>query len=137
MGCDFYIYTYLEIEHTDGVSYYEFPYMRGYYRSLDCSDYDSDDDENDYYYKSEEYKELYNYMIKIWLKPKKPVIIYDNHSFVTPKFEMKYLPKIRKIINNKYVNKHRMLDDIGTLTSMEQIIKITKKEYRYDPLEKE
>jgi hypothetical protein len=136
MGCDFYIYTYLEIEHINGISYYEFPYIRGYYCSLDCSEYDSDDDEKDYYYKSAEYQRNYNKMIKIWLKPKKPVIIYDNHSFTKPRFEMKYLPKIQKIINKKYVNKDPLLNDTGSFTSIEQVIKITKKEYRYDPYEK-
>ena len=45
MGCDFYIYIYLEIEHTKGISYYELPTMRGYYCDLECGVCDSDDDE--------------------------------------------------------------------------------------------
>ena len=48
MGCDFYIDVYLEIEHINGISYYEFPTIRGYYSDLlDFNVYnDSDDSDN-------------------------------------------------------------------------------------------
>jgi len=88
MGCDYYIYSYLEIEHNNGLSYHFFPIIRGYYCELECGIYDSDDDENDYYYNSIEYEALYENMIKISLTPRKPIIIYDNKSFVEPKFEI-------------------------------------------------
>ena len=52
-GCDFYIYVYLEIQHVNGVSYYQFPTIRGYYCELECGIYDSNDDEKDDYYNSE------------------------------------------------------------------------------------
>ena len=52
MGCDFYIYVYLEIHHINGISYYELPTIRGYYCDLECGVCDIDDDENNYYYNS-------------------------------------------------------------------------------------
>jgi hypothetical protein len=69
MGCDFYIYVYLEIQHTNGISYYQFPTIRGYYCDIECGIYDSDDDEEDYYYNSEEYETLYNNMKKMCVNP--------------------------------------------------------------------
>jgi len=133
MGCDYYIYTYLEIEHTNGQSYYFFPTIRGYYCELECGIYDSDDDENDYYYNSIEYEALYENMIKICLTPRKPIVIYDNKSFVEPKFEIKYLPMIQDKIDKKYVEKYPRYDDTGSFTSIDEVIKVTKKEERYTP----
>ena len=135
MGCDFYIHVYLEIEHSKGISYYEFPSIRGYYCDLECGVYDSDDDEKDYYYNSTEYKSLYENMKKICLTPRKPIIIYNNNSFISPKLEMKCLPIILDKINKKNVNKYPRYKDTGTFTSIEQVIRITKKEDRYDPYE--
>lgn len=133
MGCDYYIYNYLEIQHINGISYYEFPTIRGYYCELECGFYDSDDDENDYYYNSTEYNTLYENMKKISLTPRKPVVIYNNNSFISPKLEMKYLPIIQNKINKKYVEKYPRHKDTGSFTSIQQIIKVTKKEERYDP----
>ena len=124
MGCDYYIYTYLEIYHINGISYYELPTIRGYYCDLECGVYDSDDDENDYYYNSIEYKTLYENI--------KPVVIYNNNSFKSPKLEMKYLPIIQNKINKKYVEKYPRYKDTGNFTSIEQIITVIKKEERYD-----
>ena len=132
MGCDFYIYVYLEIQHVNGVSYYQFPTIRGYYCELECGIYDSDDDEKDNYYNLEEYETLYNNMKKMCLTPRKPIVIYDN-SFISPKLEMKYLPFVTDKINKKYVEKYPRYEDTGKFTSIEQVIKITKKEERYDP----
>ena len=132
MGCDFYIYVYLEIHHINGISYYEMPTIRGYYCDLECGIYDSDDDENDYYYNSTEYNTLYENMIKLCLTPRKPVVIYSNNSFSKPNFEMKYLSIIQDKINNIYVEKYRRFKDTGTFTSIDQVIKITKKEDRYE-----
>ena len=46
---------------------------------------------------------------------------------------MKYLPFITDKINKQYVEKYPRYKDTGTFTSIEQVIKITKKEERYDP----
>ena len=135
MGCDFYIYVYLEIEHNKGITYYQLPTIRGYYCDLECGIYDSDDDEKDYYYNTREYETLYENMKKICLTPRKPIVIYDKNSFITPKFEEKYLPIIQYNINKKYVEKYPRYKDTGTFTSMVQVIKITKKEERYDRYE--
>jgi hypothetical protein len=134
MGCDFYIYVYLEIQHINGISYCELPTIRGYYCDLECGVYDSDDDEIDYYYNSIEYNALYENMKKICLTPRKPVVIYDDNSFISSKFEMKYLPIIQNKINKKYVKKNSRYEDTGVFTNIEQIIKVVKKEERYDRL---
>jgi len=133
MGCDFYIYVYLEIQHSKGISYCELPAIRGYYCDLECGICDSDDDENDYYYNLTEYKSLYENMKKICLTPRKQVVIYDNKLFMSPKLEMKYLPIIQNKINEKKVSKYSRYEDTGKFTNIEQVIKITKKEERYDP----
>ena len=135
MGCDFYIHVYLEIHHINGISYYKLPTIRGYYCELECGVCDSDDDENDYYYNSTEYKTLCENMKKICLTPRKPVVIYNNNSFVSPKLEMKYLPIIKSKINKKNVKEFNRHEDTGIFTSLEQIINVVKKEERYDPYE--
>jgi len=111
MGCDFYIFVYLEIQHINGISYYELPTIRGYYCDLDCGIYDSDDDVIDYYYNSIEYNTLYENMKKICLTPRKPVVIYDNNSFISSKFEIKYLAIIQNKINKKYVKKYTRYEE--------------------------
>lgn len=133
MGCDFYIYPYLEIQHSDGISYYHLPMIRGYYCELACGFWDSDDDEKDYYYNSAEYDKLYDDMIHLCLTPRKPVVIYENHSFVSPKLETKYLQMIQEKINGNDLEKYPHHKDTGALTNIDQIITITKKEERYDP----
>jgi hypothetical protein len=137
MGCDFYIYVYLEIHHINGISYYELPTIRGYYCDLECGVFDSDDDEKDYYYNSKEYNKLYKNMKKICLTPRKPVVIYENNSFISPKLETKYLSIIQNKINNKNVEKYIRYKDTGIFTNMEQVIKVVKKEERYDPFDSE
>lgn len=135
MGCDYYIYVYLEIEHTNGTSYYNFPVIRGYYCELDYGIVDSDDDENDHYYNSAEHEALYENMKKLCLTPRKPVVIYNNNAFIMPRFETKYLPIIQDKINKKDVEKRERYVDTGRLTSIDDIITVTKKEERYDPFE--
>jgi hypothetical protein len=137
MGCDYYIHVYLEIHHINGISYYEIPTIRGYYCDLECGVCDSDYDENDYFYNSIEYKSLYENMKKICLTPRKPVVIYNNKSFISPKLEMKYLPFIQNKIKKKYVEKYirYRYKDTGIFTQIEQIIKVVKKEERYSPFE--
>jgi len=132
MGCDFYIRVYLEIQHMNGISYCELPTIRGYYCDLECGVCDSDDDEMDYYYNSIEYDALYENMKKICLTPRKPVVIYDNNSFLSSKFETKYLPMIQNKINKKVMKINSRYEDTGIFTNIEQIIKIVKKEERYD-----
>ena len=132
MGCDYYIQPYLKIHHSKGISYYNLPIIRGYYSDLECGVYDSDDDEKHLYYNSKEYVKLFNNMIKICLTPRKKVVIYKNNSFINSKFEKKYLPIIQNIINGNYDDEYIPCDDdIETFTSIDQIIKITKKEKRY------
>jgi hypothetical protein len=135
MGCDFYIHIYLEIEHINGISYYQLPTIRGYYCDLECGICDSDDDENDYYYNSPEYKTLYENMKKICLTPRKPVVIYNNNEFITTKFQEKYLPIIQDKIKKKYVEKYPLYEDTGTFKNIGQVLRVIKKEERYAPLQ--
>jgi len=132
MGCDYYINVYLEIEHNNGISYYQLPTVRGYYCDLECGVCDSDDDEKDYYYNSPEYRKLYHNMKKLCLTPRKPLLIYDNKSFITDKLETKYLPIIQNKINKIYIEKYSSYRDTGKFTSIAEVIKITKKERRYE-----
>ena len=132
MGCDYYINVYLEIEHINGISYYEFPTIRGYYCELDCGIYDSDDEEEDHYYNSSEFNTIADLMVKISLTPRNPVVIYENNSFKTQHIEKKYLPKIEEIMHKKYDYRYPRYKDTGTFNSLDQVIKITKKEKRYE-----
>lgn len=135
MGCDFYIHNILEIEHKNGISYYELPMRRGYYWELDNEYYDSDYDaeENNDNDKLELYNKIYDMMKEYLLTSKKPIIIYRNNSFVTKKLETKYLPFIYNKLNKIYVEDYCMYEDTGTFTEMSEIIRITKKEIRYEP----
>lgn len=82
MGCDYYILKVLKIFFNDNDKDYlevELDRKRGYY------EYDKyDEDEEDYQEKMNEY-------IKITLTPRmKPILIYNNNSFNTSTFEIKY-----------------------------------------------
>ena len=132
MGCDYYIDVYLEIEHNQGTSYCELSGFRGYFCELDRDIYDSDDDENDVYHKSIEYKNLYNDMTRLSLTPRKPVVIYCNNSFIKKRFETKYLPNIQEKMNKKKMEEILRFKDSGIFTDIKEIIKVTKKELRYE-----
>jgi hypothetical protein len=124
MGCDYYIHLYVEIQYISGVSKYQYATIRGFYSELDCGIYDSDDEECDYYYHSNEYKKLYEDMVKLSLTPRKSIVIYENGSFKSPHFENKFKMMIENILSKK---------DIPNLNHFEEITKITKIEERYEP----
>jgi len=120
MSCDYYIAVYLVIEHAKGKCYYQLPMIRGYYCDLECGVYDSDDEEQDHYYNTKEYKALYDSMKSICLTPRKPVVIFDSEygGFRTQVFKMKYLYMIQEKVRD-----------------LSEVRKVTKKEYRYDPFD--
>lgn len=132
MGCDYYINVYLEIQHINGISYYELPFIRGYFSDLECGIYDSDDEEIDIYYNSEEYNELYTNMIKLCLTPRKPVVIYCNNSFVEKRFKNKYLPIIQNKLDGINLKEYYRFTDTDNFTNINEIIRITKKEVRHE-----
>jgi hypothetical protein len=132
MGCDFYIQVYLEIQHANGISYYKLPIIRGYYCELECGVCDSDEDEKDYYYNTTEYKNLCDDMKKICLKPRNPIVIYKDNTFITPKLESKYLPLIQEKINDKDTDNTCIFEDTGVFTNISEVVNITKKEIRYE-----
>lgn len=135
MGCDFYIRIYLEIETQNGTVYYELPEKRGWY----CGDYleaghaNSDDEEDKY--DAEQCATIeyaYNAMKKYCLMPRKPFVLYQNYRWFSKAAEKKYLPWIHKKIAKKYVEKWRIFRDNGTIANMSDVVKITKKEFRYE-----
>jgi hypothetical protein len=146
MGCDYYIDIYLEIEHSQGISYYDLPSKRGYYPELNYSFYDSDNDddnsdnsdnEKEQQEEENEYEKLYEMMKELALRPRKPVLLYKNNSFVKPKFETKYLPMIHNKLNHiNLEDRHPIYEDTGSFSSLGEVITITKKEVRYDPYDR-
>jgi len=131
MGCDYYIQCYLEIEHQNGISYYDLPIIRGYFSDLECGFNDSDDDEDDKYYNTKEFQQLYDSMIKLCLTSRKSVIIYSDNNFISNRMKQKYLHLLKNKINGNYNNEYYLYKDTGLLTNINQIIKVTKKEIRY------
>ena len=130
MGCDFYIHTYIEIEHKNGMSYYELPFSRGYYPEIGSNGYDSDADDDD---DDDEYDNIYKMCKNYYLTPMKPVIIFTNHSFANEKLKNKYLPILHDKIQGKYIEKYCVGEDTGTFTNIDEIIQVIKKEIRYEP----
>ena len=141
MGCDYYIYRHLKIEHTKGISYIELQCKRGYFFYFEIGFVDSDN-EDEPYYLTEEYKELDNKIQEFSLKPNPDVIIYENNKYAKPIFQEKYQNLIFKKISCKtqcnIMNDDDDDDDdddvmdTGKLSSFEDIIKITKFEKRYE-----
>ena len=124
MGCDYYIYKSLRIEHINGSSIIEFPSIRGYYGDFDYdqpdSDYDSDSDIHSY--KSGEFEKIYNLYRQLVLKPRQPLLIFDDGLFVKDFYKDKYFDIILEKIkaSGKY------------LTHMQEIYKIFKCEKRVE-----
>jgi hypothetical protein len=119
MGCDFYTYIYLEIKHTNGVSYIELNKLNEYY--CDCLEpiKDSDDEDDSYCKKVNEYLDSF-------LKPVlSPIVIYENKKFVKDKYRIKYQELLEyKTTWSKYWR------DTHVLLNFNDIIKVTKIEIR-------
>jgi len=142
MGCDFYISIYLLIEHKYGISYYELPSRRGWFCELDISfydsdiEYDDDEDDDDNGQDKElllEYDRLRTAMEKLCLTPRKDCVVYCDGKFVNEKMQEKYLPSIVNKMNGKYVEEYCYNRDTGKFSCFLDILKITRKESRYEP----
>lgn len=140
MGCDYYIYIYLEIEHCGGYAYYGLQLLRGYFPDFDFCVYDSDyEDEHGetILYHKEEYQRLYEAMSTLALKPTPPLVLYEKDSFTKPAFETKYLSAIQSKIENETKNDEEnrcfLKEDVGIFLGMDSILKVTKKELRIQP----
>lgn len=133
MGCDFYIYKYLEIEHKNGTAYYSLKDARGWFCELGINWYESDDEDYNPYYMSEECKQLWKDMVKLCLTPRQPFVLYKNDHFVSERVKDKYLPLLQNKINNIFINEKYIFKDTGIFESIEDIIQVTKKEIRYEP----
>lgn len=133
MGRDFVIHVFLEIQHTNGTAYYELPNIAGYYDSFDCGGiYDSDEEEEDRYYNTEQYRELKQKYYDMCLTPRKPLVLYENGDYVKKQFKKKYLPMIKNKFKGVYMEEFCVCEDVGELRDICDIIKITKKEIRYE-----
>lgn len=120
MGCDFYIYTYLEIKHTNGVCYIELSHQKGY--ECDCMEpmQDSDDEDTEAFKQSQQ-----EYFDRFLVPILRPILIYANNQFTKKRFKEKYEPMIEeKMYSTKYWR------DTGYLTCKENIITIEKIEVR-------
>jgi hypothetical protein len=141
MGCDFYISIYLLIEHKYGISYYALPSRRGWFCELDLTFYDSDieyDDENEDDNGQDkelllEYDRLRMAMENLCLTPRKDCVVYCDGKFVNEKMQEKYLSSIVNKMNGKCVEEYFYNRDTGTFSSFLDILKITRKEIRYEP----
>ena len=148
MGCDFYIYIYLEIEHLHGTAYFELPVRRGYFSQMDGGYYDDDfeDEENE----NTLYNSLYSAWIDLELTPYPPKIIYEKDAFVSAHFEEKYKTLLETYFqenlwsNQKYDDdpnyddssefKYKRHEDEGIPPeSFDSVLKITRKENRDCP----
>ena len=119
MVCDFLVYTYLEIKHKEGGAYVELNRRHDWY--CDCLEptVDSDDEEDNYRIRCEEYYESF-------LKPSfEPILIYDGKKFLRHSYLNKYWNVIyEKLESIKYWR------DVGTLLNMEDIQRVCKIEIR-------
>ena len=145
MEADYYIFKYLQIEHINGISYISLKHDEKYYsqflKNVNTIFEDDNDSDNDLS------TELTNKQIKIkhleimftqikylFLKPRNPIIIYENSQFLNSNFEKKYKKLIEDKINEKvYPPIFIEYSDTGKLESFETIKKITKIETRNDP----
>lgn len=85
MGADYYVFQYLEINHSYGTSYIELFCNRGYYCNCLDPGYDSDTDN------PRAYEEKIEKIKKIHLIPNfQPILIYNNGQYVNPRFQEKY-----------------------------------------------
>lgn len=127
MGCDYHIYIYLEIEHINGVSYYQFLRLNMWFPEQSVY-YDTDDSYDSNYSGDNEY----NNMVQRCLKCRKDLVIYNEGKFKNEFFEKKYLPVIQNKINKIYKESFTLFEDTGTLNDISEIIKVTRKEIRND-----
>ena len=120
MVCDFYIYTYLEIKHKNGVVYIELDKRGDYF--CDCLEPMLDSDDEDVESHNEQYDEYCNTFLKPVLRP---IVIYENKQFIKDKYQIKYQELLEsKPIFPKYWR------DTTPLLSAGDIIKVTKMEIR-------
>jgi hypothetical protein len=121
MGCDYYFFLYLKIEHTYGTAYIELSCERGYFCNCLDPGYDSDADNK------EEYEGIIEKIKELYLTPSiHPVLIYSNCYYTKPKFQEKY----DKLVNYKIDSQQKYWKDIGILQDKDDIISIYKIEIR-------
>jgi hypothetical protein len=122
MGCDYRIYKFLEITHTNGKSYIELDCERGYFLCSPMEGIDSDD---------EHYEELYKNRYDVYLKSDfVPMLLYEQGKFVRPQLEGKYKHRIEDKIKGGEGYDYDETRDTGKLKSMADIQTIYKIEVR-------
>lgn len=131
MVCDYFIERFLEIEHKNGISYYELSFKCKWFPCIDdCYDEAQDSDiELEVFEGNDEYDRVCKQIEVLCLIPRKWIVIFKEGSFINNKLEEKYLPMVLKKINNDRLSGDNK--DTGLFTDVTDIIKITKKELRY------
>ena len=136
MGCDYFIYTYLEITHTLGVCYFQLKTKRGHYTEFHENPADSDEDfsgeESERKADLQKIKENY---IDAILKPTPPKTLYFNKSWTAKEYEPKYKTYIDTYIEGNespYGSGNHFKDWGEKLTDFANILIIKKVEYRID-----
>jgi len=124
MGCDYYVYTYLEIKHKTGKVYIELDKKKGWF--CDCIEPDKDSD-NEYEDEDENFSNRIRQYFEIFLKPGfDPILIYDGEKFLKEQFIMKYFSRIQEKLENPVP----YWRDVGKINKMQDIQKIIKIEVR-------
>ena len=120
MGGDFFVYTYLEIKHSEGISYIELSYKQDWYCDCQEPDIDTDDEEQNYISRCDTYYENF-------LKPSyEPILIFDKGQFLKQNYIYKYF----HFIQEKADGKLKYWRDTGVLLDIRKIERIRKIEIR-------
>jgi hypothetical protein len=122
MGCDYYIFRCLKVEHKNGVAYIDLGDRERAYFTYDFN-VDSDD---------EYYDEKYSDWVGLHLQTlTDPIVIYQDGAFVRQQLEGKYGELIDKcVVEHAKHPPSEYSRDKGVLKCREDIVKITKIELR-------
>jgi hypothetical protein len=122
MGCDYIVYTYLEIKHNSGTAYIELSKKEEWY--CDCLEPDMDSDVEEEVYKTQCKKH-----IETFLKPSfQPILIYQNQDYLTHRFVEKYFIMIKNKVDGRDPSPYWR--DVGSVTNMKEVTTIRKIEIR-------
>lgn len=121
MVCDYYIHRHLLIEHLNGTKSIEVSFRRGYFPDIDFRAYDSDEDDD--YEDANEFwdnvQAVNNQIQSFILKPREPVVIFENGDFVKESYGKKYYPFLIRFKKQ------------GHISCINEIIKVTRVERKY------
>ena len=131
MVCDYFIERFLEIEHKNGISYFELSFKTKWFPCIDdCYDEAEDsDNEIEVYVENSDYNRVCKEIEELCLIPRKPRVIFKDGKYTSNAIMNKYLPMVLKKVNTDRLSGDNK--DTGILKDAADIIKITKRELRY------